>query len=65
MSGWQTFDRLCRESNLQEAVEALPDQQLHDLRECLSNLGPVSGVPAMMQLLATIEAASRWQGGKS
>jgi hypothetical protein len=63
MTGWETFDRLCREHDLAEAIKELPDQRLHDLRECLAKLKPTNGVPAMMSLVATLEAADRWQGG--
>jgi hypothetical protein len=65
MSGWETFDMLCRATNLKDSVEALSDQRLSDLRECLAMLKPTNGVPAMMSLVATLEAAKRWQGGES
>lgn len=65
MTGWETFDLLCREPDLKEAIKDLPDQRLHDLRECLAKLNPSNGVPAMMNLVATVEAARRWQGGEA
>jgi hypothetical protein len=63
MSGWETFDWLCHAADLEASIAALPDQQLYDLRECLENLAPEKGVPAMIEGLATLEAAKRWQGG--
>jgi hypothetical protein len=63
MSGWETFDRLCRSMNLEADIKALKDQPLHDLRETLDRVQPDSGVPALIDGLATLEAACRWQGG--
>lgn len=63
MSGWETFDRLCRSETLAADIKALPDQQLHDLRETLVNVNATTGVSALMSGLCIIEAADRWQRG--
>ena len=63
MSGWETFDRLCRCADIEGEVKALPDQQLHDLRASLKRINPTEGIPAVISAVATIEAADRWQGG--
>jgi len=49
--------------NLEADIKALKDQPLHDLRETLDRVQPDSGVPALIDGLATLEAACRWQGG--
>jgi hypothetical protein len=63
MSGWETYERLCRVNDIEVNIKALPDQQLHDLRETLRKISPTGGIPAVIAAVATIEAADRWQGG--